>query len=472
MKMKRFIVTLFFFSIISCKEDDPIPSEYEILKTYQKGEELLIGKFSIDNEGQLSFTKPLSEMTRRQEIDFKIGKRIFRTNWVPAPASTTGLDGLGPTFNAKSCGKCHVREGRGLPLEKSGNESLGFLMRLSVPGQDIHGGPNPVIGYGGQLQTTGILDIKGEANLNVIYEYIQKKYPDGTPYELRKPIYTITNPHYGVLPADLMTSPRVGQQTIGLGFLDALSENEILKNADENDANGDGISGRANYVWDIREQKVKIGKFGWKANVSTLEQQIASAFHQDIGLTTSIFPNQNCPDPQNSCQKLPNGNNKSFEVPDFELSKITFYQATLGVPKRRNYKNKNVLEGKALFHKLNCITCHSIGLKVEKSEIFPKMNGTVINPYSDFLLHDMGEELADNRPDFLANGKEWRTQPLWGIGLINTVNNHTFLLHDGRARNIEEAILWHGGESEKSKKEFMNLTKKERQQVLDFVKSL
>ncbi len=139
---------------------------------------------------------------------------------------------------------------------------------------------------------------------------------------------------------------------------------------------------------------------------------------------------------------------------------------------RRNYKNKNVLEGKVLFNKLNCIACHKIGLKVTNSNVYPKINGTIINPYSDFLLHDMGENLADNRPDFLANGREWRTQPLWGIGLIKTVNNHTYLLHDGRARNIEEAILWHGGEAEKSKQDFINLSAKQRKQVLDFINSL
>ncbi len=470
--MKRFILGLCFLSILACKEDDIVPSEYERLKTYQKGEELLIGKFSISNEGSKAFTKPLSGMNKSQEVDFKLGKRLFRTNWVPAPASTTGLDGLGPIFNAKSCGACHVREGRGEPLEKSQSESLGFLMRISIPGQGVNGGSNPVPGYGIQIQNKGILDIKGEADVNVTYEYINGKYPDGTSYELRKPTYTIINPRYGALPSDLMMSPRIGQQTIGLGFVDALSDNELLKNADENDADGDGISGKANYVWDIAEQRKVIGKFGWKANAPTLKQQIASAFHQDIGLTTFIFPKQNCPDPQNSCNDMPNGNGNSFEIPNKELSDITFYQTTLSVPKRRDYKEKNVLEGKALFHKLKCISCHTTGLRVEKSEFFPKMNGTIINPYSDFLLHDMGKGLADNRPDFLANGQEWRTQPLWGIGLLKTVNNHTFLLHDGRARNIEEAILWHSGESEKSKQDFMNLTKKERKQVLAFVNSL
>ncbi len=455
--MKNFVIGSFFILFLfSCKDNQTEISQYGKVSSYEKGEELSAGKFSFVNSDKSAFSEHLKGMDESEKIDFLLGERLFKTNWVPAPASTSGLDGLGPTFVSKSCQICHIRNGRGQPFNKFAKESFGFLMRISVSGKGMHGGAKPVWGYGTQLQNRGILKVKGEADINVNYEYIKGKYPDGTPYELRKPTYTLTNGRYGELPNDLLLSPRVGTQVIGLGFVDGLSEH----------------SGKPNYVWNVEEQKNTIGKFGWKANAPTLKQQNAGAFHQDIGITTPMFPHQNCPDPQSECQNLPNGNDREAEVSSQGLKDITFFLGTVEVPMRRNYKNKDVLEGKVLFNKLNCIACHKIGLKVTNSKIYPKINGTIINPYSDFLLHDMGENLADNRPDFLANGREWRTQPLWGIGLIKKVNNHTYLLHDGRARNIEEAILWHGGEAEKSKQEFINLSAKQRKQVLNFINSL
>ncbi len=470
--MKKIVWGLVLLCFLACQEKRSPLSEYEKLQNYQKGEELLSGKFSILKSDRYAFTKPLKGMDKSQKIDFMLGERLFKTSWVPAPASTTGLDGLGPTFNAKSCQRCHIKNGRGQPLEKSTTQSLGFLMRLSITGTTPTGTPNPVPAYGEQLQDRGVLRVKGEADVNVTYEYIKGTYPDGTTYELRKPTYFLTNPRYGELPKDLMLSPRIGQQMVGLGFIDGLSEQEILKNADENDANGDGISGKPNYVWNVRKQKKTLGRFGWKANAPTLEQQIASAFHQDMGITTPIFPEQNCPAPQTLCQNMPNGNDEEAEVSSQGLQDITFFLSTLAVPARRNVKDKKVLKGKVLFHTLKCIACHRTGLEVTDSQAYPPINGTIINPYSDFLLHDMGEDLADHRPDYLASGNEWRTQPLWGIGMIATVNKHSFLLHDGRARSIEEAILWHGGEAESSKKGFMSLSKENRETLLAFVKSL
>ncbi len=470
--MKKIVIVYFLLLLLGCKVEQTENSDYEENTISRNEEELPIGKFSIFDTDKYVFSQPLKGMNRSQRIDFKLGERLFKTSWVPAPASTSGLDGLGPTFNAKSCSRCHIRNGRGQPLEKSTTQSIGFLMRLSVSGVTSHGAPVPVEGYGTQLQDIGILRVKGEADLKVSYEIIEGKYPDGTTYKLRKPTFRLENPRYGALPKDLKLSPRIGQQAIGLGFIDGLSEQEILKNADENDANEDGISGKANYVWNVREQKTTIGKFGWKANSPTVEQQSAEAFHQDMGITTPLFPDQNCPSPQTLCQSLPTGDDGGSEVSSQGLKEITFFLSTLAVPAQRNSKDKNVVEGRLLFNKLNCIACHRTGLKVTQSKVFPKMNGTTINPYSDFLLHDMGEGLADNRTDYLANGKEWRTQALWGIGMIKTVNGHTFLLHDGRARSIEEAILWHGGEAENPKKMFMSLPKEDREALLAFVRSL
>jgi CxxC motif-containing protein (DUF1111 family) len=265
-------------------------------------------------------------------------------------------------------------------------------------------------------------------------------------------------------------SPRVGQQVIGLGLIDALSEESILANADEFDADNDGISGRANYVWNEITNSTSIGKFGWKANQPSLRQQVADAFNGDMGLTSSIFGNQNCPPGQDDCNNYPNGGTP--EVIDSQLDDVVFYQSALAVPKRRKFMEQNVLEGKVLFNESDCVKCHAKNFTTGTSSENSHVEGIVIHPFSDFLLHDMGEALADNRPDFLANGNEWRTQALWGIGLIATVNNHTNLLHDGRARNIEEAILWHGGEAENSKQKFMNLSENDRNKVLEYINSL
>ena len=401
-------------------------------------------------------------------MSFGTGNSLFSQNWVSSPASTTARDGLGPTFNARACANCHFKDGRGSPLV-NGQNSSGFLMRISLPGQDANGNAIPVPNYGEQIQDRSNFGIPFEAKVNVSYDNIAGYYADGTTYELRNPTYTFTELQYGSL-SGVETSPRIGTQTIGLGLIDALPDSEILRFVDEFDTNNDGISGRANYTYDIESNAQKLGKYGWKANVATLKQQVASAFHGDMGLTSSLFTENNCPEPQQDCFDAPNGGD--LEVTDTQLDRVTFYQATLAVPNRRNFQEESVLKGKVLFNEMNCISCHATNQKTASSEFTPLLDDITIRPYSDFLLHDMGEALADNRSDFLATGQEWRTQPLWGIGLIDAVNNHTFLLHDGRARNIEEAILWHGGEAENSKMAFKNLSAENRQNVLDFINSL
>lgn len=454
----------------SCsKEKAFISGPYEVINQYQEGEENLSDDLSVATTNNNSFGKEIPGLDRTDIIRFASGNSLFNQSWVSAPASTSGLDGLGPTFNSRACASCHFKDGRGKPFEPSNFGSKGFLIRLSIPGKDPHGGPLPVPNYGDQLQNHSNLGIKKEADITVNFTLIDGTYPDGTKYQLRKPNYSIINENFGSL-SGVLISPRVGQQTIGLGLIDALPESEILKNVDEFDTNNDGISGRANYVWDAVKQTTTIGKFGWKANQPNLKQQIAGAFFGDLGLTTSIFRGNPCPSAQQDCYKAPNGGDP--EVTDKQMDRILLYQTALAVPKRRNYKDQDVLNGKVLFHKLKCVSCHSINFTTGAYPFNPLLERKNIRPYSDFLLHDMGEGLADNRPDFLANGREWRTQPLWGIGLINTVNKHTFLLHDGRARTIEEAILWHGGEAEQSKNNFKNLSKKEREELMSFIESL
>lgn len=464
MNNKLYILFL-LISVLSCEKDDIYVTTESL---YEEGEEFLTGSLGVNATSGEAFGFEILGLTEIQQVSFGTGNSLFSQNWVSSPASTTARDGLGPTFNARACANCHFKDGRGSPLV-NGQNSSGFLMRISLPGQDMNGNAIPVPNYGAQIQDRSNFGIPFEAKVNVSYETISGSYADGTTYELRNPTYTFTEQQYGTL-SGVETSPRIGTQTIGLGLIDALPDSEILKFVDEFDTNNDGISGRANYAYDIESNSQKLGKYGWKANVATLKQQVASAFHGDMGLTSSLFTENNCPEPQQDCFDAPNGG--ELEVSDTQLERVTFYQATLAVPNRRNFQEESVLKGKVLFNEVNCISCHATNQKTASSDFTPLLDDITIRPYSDFLLHDMGEALADNRSDFLATGQEWRTQPLWGIGLIDAVNNHTFLLHDGRARNIEEAILWHGGEAENSKMAFKNLSAENRQNVLDFINSL
>lgn len=452
--------------IFSCSDDN---DQEVYVPVYEAGEELSSGDLGLNLIGSNAFGFSVPGLDISGVSQFQQGNSLFNRSWVTATADIErDDDGLGPTFNAVSCSSCHFKDGRGRPLENS-MDSRGFLIRVSRPGQDVNGGPLGLEDYGAQIQDLSIEGVPFETKVRVTFETISGTYPDGSTYELRKPVYTFEETQFEAL-SGVLTSPRVAQQTIGMGLISALPDSEILKFEDEFDTDGDGISGRANFVWNPETQEMDLGKYGWKANAPTLKMQIVGALHGDMGLTTSIFPENDCPSPQQDCLSAPTGGEP--EVSDDQLGKILFYQGTLVVPNRRNVREESVLGGRDLFRQMNCIGCHTVDQTTSESNLSPLLENVTIRPYSDFLLHDMGEDLADNRPDFMANGQEWRTQPLWGIGLISDVNNHTFLLHDGRARNIEEAILWHGGEAQNSKDAFMNLSADERQQVLDFVNSL
>jgi CxxC motif-containing protein (DUF1111 family) len=265
-------------------------------------------------------------------------------------------------------------------------------------------------------------------------------------------------------------SPRVGQQMIGLGLLELIPEAAILAHADPNDADGDGISGVTNYVTDVASGNLVIGRFGWKANVGSIAHQIAAAFNGDIGITSSYFPNENYTVNQPSCAGLPNGGTP--EIDDNDLNAVILYARTLAVPKRRNTTDSPVKSGAQFFKALGCVSCHQMNYTTGFAGDIAPLKNQKITPYTDLLLHDMGPGLADNVPDHLASGSEWRTQPLWGLGLISTVNGHTNLLHDGRARSIEEAILWHGGEAQKSVDLYKKLPASQRTLLLKYLQSL
>lgn len=464
LKIKSSFLFLTILSLLfaGCSNDD---SGYIGLLP-EEGEEFSGGETTVFDISQNAFGFQAPNLNNEEGLDFFVGNSLFNQNWVTSPASTTARDGLGPLFNSRACSGCHFKDGRGRGPEYNGEVAHGLLLRLSV-GNGSLGEPLSDTNYGGQLQDQSISGIDAEAGFEIEYQEITGSYPDGNTYSLRKPNYIITNLTQGTFTANQI-SPRVANHMSGMGLLEAIDEATMLSFSDEFDSNNDGISGRPNYVWNVNENSVTIGRFGWKANQPSVLQQVAAAFSGDLGITSSIFPDENCP-PSVICGNIPNGG--SPEIEDSNLDKTVLYTSTLAVPGRRDWDNQEVLEGKALFEQANCIACHQPKIITGNHSIQALSNQT-IRPYTDLLLHDMGEGLADGSPDYLANGNEWRTPPLWGIGLFETVNNHTYFLHDGRARNIEEAILWHGGEAENPKNEFMGYTADERQNLISFINSL
>lgn len=425
----------------------------------EEGEELSGGQGTIFDVSRNAFSQPMPGLDREQELLFFVGNSFFNQNWVAAPASTTARDGLGPYFNARSCASCHFKDGRGRPPEFAGEMPTGLLLRLTLPAETP---------YGGQLQDQAIFDLPVEGAYTIEYTEIPFVFPDGETASLRQPIYHIDSLAYGSLPDSILISPRVGNQMIGLGLLEAIPEDAILEAADPKDADGDRISGKPNFVWDKVNGETALGRFGWKANQPSLLQQTADAFHGDLGITTWINPEQPCH--VAACANLPNGG--SPEIDNDDLGKVVLYVSSLAVPARRDWEDETVLRGKEIFMQIGCQKCHTPSFETGEHPTIPALSNQKIWPYTDLLLHDMGDGLADNRPDFEATGSEWRTPPLWGIGLIQTVNGHTYLLHDGRARNLLEAILWHGGEAETARDFFANLSKEDREALIRFLESL
>jgi CxxC motif-containing protein (DUF1111 family) len=341
-----------------------------------------------------------------------------------------------------------------------------LLLRLSIDGQTEHGGPLPVPLYGGQLQTRAILGKVPEATIDVNYTYITESFADGETYELRTPVFTIQNMYAGPV-AGMMTSPRIAPPVFGMGLLEAIPDATILSFEDPYDKDGDGISGRANYVWNIKENRKTLGRFGWKANNPTILQQVAAAYNEDIGITNFLFPAES----SYGQSQYVNYYNQT-DLSDSLVYAAAFYTKTLAVPARRNINDPEVIKGKQIFFDAKCVSCHIPKHRTGVSVSFAPLSNQLIFPYTDLLLHDMGTGLADNRPDWLANGQEWRTPPLWGIGLTEVVNGHSNFLHDGRARSLMEAIMWHGGEAANAKQYVKNLPKTDRDALIKFLKSL
>lgn len=435
-----------------------------------------------------AFSQPSGNMSFEKQLDFRVGNGIFKKVWVSAPASTKASDGLGPLYNARSCQRCHLKDGRGHPPAANwpDDDAVSMFLRLSIPPQSeedrklLASGRASVIPeptYGTQLQDLSIQGHAVEGKIYIRYEEIPVRLAGGETVSLRKPSYEIRDLGYGPLHPDTLVSPRIAPQMIGLGLLEAVPEADIIALADPDDANGDGISGRVSRVWSRKHRKFMLGRFGWKAGAPSILQQSAEAFAGDMGLSTTLVPSPSgdCTAAQDRCLKAPNGVTASHddaEVSDKFLDLVVFYAQNLAVPRRRNPDAPEVLAGKRIFHQIGCASCHQPKFVTEDVPGQPHLSKQTIWPYTDLLLHDMGEGLADHRPDGTATGREWRTAPLWGIGLTKVVSGHTYFLHDGRARNLTEAILWHGGEAQASRDAFAALSKEDRDRLIAFVNSL
>ena len=422
------------------------------------------GATTVFQQSSQAFSNPAPNLDPEALEEHLAGDLNFEKNFVTAPAEING--GLGPLFNNLSCINCHVRDGRGKPFFDDGEISAA-LVRISSNPDDNPGEPIPVDGFGLQIQHRSTFQARPEARIEIEYETITETLGDGTEVELNKPIYNLVDT-YKPLPPSVRTSVRTAPPVFGLGLLEAIPESDIVEQADPNDLDGDGISGKPNYVTDVETGEKVLGRFGWKANQPSLLQQSAAAYNGDMGVTSSLFPEENL----NNNPQADDGLQDDPEISDQELRETAFYVSTLGVPSRRNTEDKTVRLGKKIFLEAGCVDCHTPSHKTAADFDIESVRDQTIFPFTDLLLHDMGEGLADNRSDFEANGREWRTAPLWGIGLTRTVNGHLSLLHDGRAKSFLEAILWHGGEAERAKNYVKELSENDRDALIEFIKSL
>ncbi|MEZ4911339.1 MAG: di-heme oxidoredictase family protein [Saprospiraceae bacterium] len=422
------------------------------------------GATSISGSFIQIFQQP-SPNLNTEELEFhRASDRAFGDIFVTAPSEVNG--GLGPVYNQNACESCHTSNGRS-PFPLDPNNLRGLLLRISMPGKGVNGEPLSVPHFGGQLQNKALFNISPEGKISWMEHIETVKYADGEEITLTKPIFSITDTYVN-LPSNILISPRIAPPVIGLGLLEAINEADIEALADIVDANNDGISGKPNKVWNYKESALTLGRFGWKAGQPTLLQQTAAAYNQDMGVTSSYFPIES-----SYGQDQADGQEDDPEIDDITLKAATFYPQSLAVPRRRNVDDAVVNAGKKLFKILNCHGCHNPMFVTGQHEEYNFLSGQTIYPYTDLLLHDMGDGLADGRSEFDADGREWRTPPLWGLGLAKSVGGQNAnYLHDGRAKTLEEAILWHGGEAEVSKNTFKTLSKNDRVAVVKFLESL
>ncbi|WP_245881292.1 di-heme oxidoredictase family protein [Thalassospira marina] len=443
----------------------------------------------VKKTGRSAFTHYSANMAFDKRLDFKLGEALFQRMWVAAPTKTQTTDGLGPLYNSRSCIGCHVRNGRGHALDPKNDPdraAVAMLLRLSIPPQDdadralltsgkANSIPDPV--YGHQFQELSVPGIPAEGRVLVTYQDQVVTLAGDENVTLRKPHYELAGLAYGPTHDGLMVSPRIAPQMIGLGLLEAIPEDMIMAQADPDDADQDGISGRPNRVWSLADNRVELGRFGWKAGMPSLDQQNKNAMQFDVGLSNTLYPDGagDCTAAQTLCREAPNGNSPQYE--DLEAHStitdlILYYTRNLAPPMRANAADPDVLAGKQIFNDIGCASCHRPSYQLPVSDRDAEQSGQLIWPYSDLLLHDMGEGLADHRPEAQANGFEWRTPPLWGLGRTKEIDSRAGFLHDGRANTILEAVLWHGGEAQKARDAVTLLPRSDRSKLIAFLKSL
>jgi CxxC motif-containing protein (DUF1111 family) len=428
------------------------------------------GATTVRDATRNAYSQPAANLDVQQRGEFFIGNAFFNSPWIVAPASARARDGLGPLFNARSCDACHNNDGRGRPPEHAGEQPVSLVLQFATPTPGSHHEPQGDPRYGVNFNPFAIGGVPAEGAVRVTHREIRGKFADGEPYVLLAPEYLFEQLAYGELAHGAVFSPRVAPSVFGVGLLEAIPVSQLLELEDPADANGDGVSGRANRVWNSLTGQTVVGRIGWKANQPDVAHQTAAAFSAEMGMSTSLRPGQNCTNVQTLCAQAPSGGDP--EVSDEIFRHIVVYERMLGAPARRSLDSADVKQGARLFLDAGCALCHRATFTTGDVADAPWLSRQAIHPFSDLLLHDMGAALADGRADFDATGREWRTAPLWGLGLQKTVNGHTRLLHDGRARDASEAILWHGGEAQRARDAYLRMSKKDRAALLAFLDSL
>ncbi|HKC68178.1 MAG TPA: di-heme oxidoredictase family protein [Bacteroidia bacterium] len=461
MRKQRF----FYFSLFTLILATTSCRKYQDFPASEQDPRLSGGSQTTFDQGSGAFDHSFDGLSVHDQLIHDIGDKEFSLAFVTSPAPVN--PGLGPLYNNISCGSCHQSQGPGAPPtpgQPAGLEAL--LLRISY-GTDQHGGPGLVPDFGGQLQNNAVYGAQKEADYTFTYTTQTVVYPDGDSVQLKAPVYTIYN-SYTSLPSGMMVSPRIPPEVFGMGLLENVGDATIIAMANEGVSNPAVIPGHPNYVWDVIKQQMVVGRFGHKAERPDLAQQIGIALNEDIGITNKIFPTESC----YGQTQYASSNSKGTEISDSLFNCLVYYLKTIQVPARRNVTNPIVLRGQQLFNQAKCSGCHRETLVTDVNVAFPQVSNQTIHPYTDLLLHDLGTGLADNRPVYNASGSEFRTCPLWGIGLTQVVTGQTSFLHDGRASTLEQAILWHGGEASFSRNFFTNLSKDDRTALIAFLNSL
>jgi CxxC motif-containing protein (DUF1111 family) len=461
---------------------------------FEQAEHLPAGGMTGKGLSDRSFVQVGRNVDRKQELLFWTGFSLFRDPWVIAPSSTKDRDGLGPLFNTRSCISCHLSGGKGPAPQEGNSKPTALVVRFGSGENGLFSDPI----YGDQLQPRAIAithnsiapDLLGEAKLQLGYQEVYGEYADGSTYILRQPTYQLTDLAYGELDKRTVLSPRFSPVIYGVGLLDAISEQDLLVQEDINDNNQDGISAKYNRVpiapsnhntADFHHSvenfegtiRLGVGRFGHKAKHPSLHQQVAAAFRDDIGITNTSFDTESCSTKQANCQAASViGGHQSVEIPDKLLDLVTQFNQLIAVPPARNLDSATAQQGRELFYKIGCESCHTASYTTDAEYPHKSLANQTIWPYTDLALHDMGAGLADGVNEYAANGTEWRTPPLWGIGARKNIRSENLYLHDGRAKTVAAAILWHGGEAQISQQNFIQLNKQQRNALLAFLDAI